>query len=182
MAFRRRASIRAELTDCSVLVRGLRSGAGRRLAGRERRAISRTTFERMSSLRPSVSGQPTLRERAGVTAASSAGPAVPAAVSATQQQPPPASAEQETVFWQSIANSTDPADFEAYLDVFPNGVFRRLAENRLRSLWSPTNASSSSGGGVGSPGSGTRETGAGGAAFGGAGNVDASRRAGDRFP
>jgi hypothetical protein len=31
-------------------------------------------------------------------------------------------------------NSTNPGDFEAYLDVFPNGLFRRLAENRLETL------------------------------------------------
>ena len=47
---------------------------------------------------------------------------------------PTASAEQETVFWQSIVNSTNPADFEAYLEQFPNGVFRRLAENQLSTL------------------------------------------------
>ena len=31
-------------------------------------------------------------------------------------------------------NSTNPADFEAYLEVFPNGLFRRLAQNRLDTL------------------------------------------------
>ncbi len=40
-------------------------------------------------------------------------------------------AQQETVFWQSIQGSTDPADFEAYLELFPNGTFSRLARNRL---------------------------------------------------
>ena len=162
-----------------------RSAIRRWQTSRGSRATGYLDASSVSSLRPSVSGQPTLRERTGVAAASSAVVSTPAAVSAAQQQPPPASAEQETVFWQSIANSTDPADFEAYLEVFPNGVFRRLAENRLRSLRSPTNAASSTGGGpvggLGSPASGTRVTGAGGAAFGGAGNVDASRRAGDVF-
>ena len=46
----------------------------------------------------------------------------------------PASPEFELVFWQSIANSTDPADFEAYLAQFPNGVFAALARNRLTAL------------------------------------------------
>ena len=50
---------------------------------------------------------------------------------------PTASAEQETVFWQSIVESTNPADFEAYLAQFPNGVFRALAENRLAALRTP---------------------------------------------
>ena len=43
-------------------------------------------------------------------------------------------AHQETVFWQSIANSEDPADFQAYLGQFPNGVYARLATNRLAVL------------------------------------------------
>ena len=44
---------------------------------------------------------------------------------------PTATPEQENLFWQSIVNSTNPADFEAYLEQFPNGVFRLLAQNRL---------------------------------------------------
>ena len=99
----------------------------------------------VASLRPSVSGQPTFREREPVAAVSPVGvsAAPPAAGGvAQQQQASPSSAEQENLFWQSIANSTDPADFEAYLEVFPNGVFRRLAENRLRSLRSPPAAAS----------------------------------------
>ena len=49
-----------------------------------------------------------------------------------------ATPEQENLFWQSIVNSTNPADFEAYLEQFPNGVFRALAENRLAELRAPT--------------------------------------------
>ena len=41
---------------------------------------------------------------------------------------------QETVFWQSISNSADPADFQAYLEEFPNGTFARLARNRVAAL------------------------------------------------
>ena len=33
-----------------------------------------------------------------------------------------AATQQETVFWQSIQNSTDPAMFEAYLQRYPNGA------------------------------------------------------------
>ena len=40
----------------------------------------------------------------------------------------------EVVFWQSVQDSTNPADFEAYLRRFPNGVFSELAQNRLGSL------------------------------------------------
>ena len=43
-------------------------------------------------------------------------------------------AQQENLFWQSIAASEDPADFRAYLQQFPNGVFALLARNRLAAL------------------------------------------------
>ena len=53
---------------------------------------------------------------------------------AAQETVPVATPEQENIFWQSIVDSTDPADFESYLQQFPNGVFRPLAQNRLRAL------------------------------------------------
>ena len=56
---------------------------------------------------------------------------------------PPAAAaspQQETVFWQSIADSSDPADFEAYLQLFANGTFAPLARNRLAALRGPADA------------------------------------------
>ena len=40
----------------------------------------------------------------------------------------------EQMFWQSVKDSTDPADFEAYLAQYPNGTFVTLARNRLRKL------------------------------------------------
>ena len=83
---------------------------------------------------------------------------------------PPASAELDGLFWQSIMNSTNLADFEAYLQQFPTGVFRTLAENRLATLRGPTGATAPApGAGVGvagSPGAGRPVTGAT-AAFGG---------------
>ena len=63
-------------------------------------------------------------------AVGAAPPAAPGGFAAS----PPASAEFEIVFWQSIANSTNAADFEAYLAQFPNGGFRVLAQNRLTTL------------------------------------------------
>ena len=50
------------------------------------------------------------------------------------QPPESPGSEVELVFWQSIANSTNPAEFEAYLAQFPNGVFRTLAAARLEAL------------------------------------------------
>jgi hypothetical protein len=40
----------------------------------------------------------------------------------------------EIAFWNSIAQSSDPADFQAYLAQFPNGAFVALAKNRLARL------------------------------------------------
>ena len=40
----------------------------------------------------------------------------------------------ERVFWESIKDSTDPADFEAYLESFPGGTYEVLARNRLTQL------------------------------------------------
>ena len=138
----------------------------------------------VASLRPSVAGQPTFREREAAAAASSAPSAASLVAPAVQQQPPPASAELEGLFWQSIMNSTNPVEFEAYLAQFPNGVFRALAEARLAALRAPANGASAAAGrpavGAGSPVSGSRVSVAGGASFGGAA-VDAPRRPGDVF-
>lgn len=43
----------------------------------------------------------------------------------------------EVVFWQSIQQSRDPADFEAYLVTYPNGTFAPLARNHLSRLTPP---------------------------------------------
>ena len=40
----------------------------------------------------------------------------------------------EIVFWQSVANSKNPADYEAYLQQFPEGVFASLARLRLKDV------------------------------------------------
>jgi hypothetical protein len=60
----------------------------------------------------------------------STGPAAPTADSA-------ASAHDQAIdlaFWETIKDSTNPANFEAYLQQFPNGAFTRLARVRLAEL------------------------------------------------
>ena len=47
---------------------------------------------------------------------------------------PPVVEQQETLFWQSIAESDVAADFQAYLELFPRSTFARLAQNRLAAL------------------------------------------------
>ena len=81
----------------------------------------------------------------------------------------------EVVFWQSIVNSTNPADFEAYLEQFPNGVFVALARNRLAAL------RGSEGGGVRATASGSRVSGAPAPASGAVAGADARPRAGAMF-
>ena len=43
-------------------------------------------------------------------------------------------AVKELLFWASVKDSKDPADFEAYLKTYPNGTYVTLAHNRLRQL------------------------------------------------
>jgi tetratricopeptide (TPR) repeat protein len=40
----------------------------------------------------------------------------------------------ELAFWNSIMNSNNPADYEAYLEQYPTGSFAALAKNRLKTL------------------------------------------------
>jgi|GEM_PF-2023187 len=47
----------------------------------------------------------------------------------------------EVVFWESVRDSGDPADFEAYLGRYPDGTFAALARNRLDELHAPGPAS-----------------------------------------
>jgi uncharacterized protein YgiM (DUF1202 family) len=61
-------------------------------------------------------------------------PAPPAPAPVAAAPPTIFGATDEQLFWQSIQTSTDPEDFRAYLESFPDGVFARLARNRLNAL------------------------------------------------
>ena len=136
-----------------------------------------------AALRPSPAGQPTFPgpEPGGAVGAPPAAPAAPPAVSAAQPPPPAAGPEVELVFWQTIADSTNPAEFEAYLRRFPNGMFSDLAQIRLEALRAGSASAGRPAGGAASPASGSRVpgAGAGGTAFGA--GADAPRRPGDVF-
>ncbi|MDQ1559383.1 MAG: hypothetical protein QOD32_2443 [Pyrinomonadaceae bacterium] len=67
------------------------------------------------------------------TAASAA--SAPATAPATGRTFDPAAVELS--FWESIKNSSDPEDFKAYLDKYPNGVFAALARRRAATKSSP---------------------------------------------
>jgi len=57
-------------------------------------------------------------------------PAPPVAAAA----PPKADASQETLFWESVRASNNPAELRAYLDKYPQGTFAALARARLDAL------------------------------------------------
>ena len=42
--------------------------------------------------------------------------------------------DKDTIFWQAIQNSKDPADYQAYLESYPGGGFATLAKKRFASL------------------------------------------------
>ena len=48
--------------------------------------------------------------------------------------PPPERQSREELFWESAQRSNLLADYEAYLDAFPNGFFAQMAKNRIAIL------------------------------------------------
>ena len=52
---------------------------------------------------------------------------------AASLRPPRATATQvEVILWKSIENSSNPSDFQSYLDQYPNGAFTSLAQSKLQ--------------------------------------------------
>ena len=47
-------------------------------------------------------------------------------------------AERELLFWESVKDSSNPADFAAYLEQYPGGMFEALARNRMREMEEPS--------------------------------------------
>ena len=78
-------------------------------------------------------------------------------VAAGAQSP---TATQENLFWLSIMDSTNSAEFEAYLEQFPTGAFRALAQVRLAALRASLGDRSAATGSRGPQTSGTRAGGA----------------------
>jgi hypothetical protein len=53
---------------------------------------------------------------------------------AAQGVPEGRAPDAELLFWQSIRESRDADDFNAYLKKYPNGQFADIAKNRLKAL------------------------------------------------
>lgn len=62
------------------------------------------------------------------TAEKASPPAAPAAISADPRR------SQEDLLWESAQHSNLAADYQAYLDAFPNGVFAQMAKNRIAAV------------------------------------------------
>jgi hypothetical protein len=58
-------------------------------------------------------------------------------IAIAERRLPDNSPDAEIAYWNSIKDSGNPANFRAYLDDYPQGRFRRLAENRLSELEGP---------------------------------------------
>ena len=56
---------------------------------------------------------------------------------ASASVPPPVSVDKEALFWQSIKESDDAENFQAYLDQYPTGSFAALARIKLKKLRKP---------------------------------------------
>ncbi|RXT52410.1 hypothetical protein B6S44_16655 [Bosea sp. Tri-44] len=67
-------------------------------------------------------------------AASTPAPVAAAPPAAAASAPGASSPGAETVFWESVRSSRNPADLRAYLARFPSGVFASLARNRLEEM------------------------------------------------
>ncbi|TDQ84048.1 putative caspase-like protein [Dongia mobilis] len=68
------------------------------------------------------------------TAAIAPQPAAPAAQAATAATAGQEAGESERLFWESIKDSSDPAEFEAYLAQYPNGHYSGLARLKVSRL------------------------------------------------
>ena len=79
-----------------------------------------------------LGGVPSDGRLAAAGGASGPAAAGPAAVAASGSSP--ALAQQETVFWESVRESANPAELEAYLARWPNGVYAPLARTRVAAL------------------------------------------------
>ena len=57
-----------------------------------------------------------------------------AGVATLQPQPAFAQSDAEIAFWNSIKDSKNAAEYQAYLQAFPSGVFAPLARLRVQQL------------------------------------------------
>jgi hypothetical protein len=92
--------------------------------------MSKPPHQQLSQTLNAEDGRPT-----AVAAAAASAPVASAPAPAAPSSPLVAStAGVEIMFWESIRQSTNRADFQAYLEQYPQGKFAALARNRLAGL------------------------------------------------
>src|SRR6185295_8274492 len=57
-----------------------------------------------------------------------------------QAKPEPKASDTELEFWRAIQSSTDAAEFEFYLEQFPEGTYAALARHKIARLKEPLEA------------------------------------------
>ena len=125
--WRRRATPRALRTGCSVRrrERPLRSWQTSRGA---------TATGYLDAADATALGVPVAGPAAVPSVAPTATVAAVAAPNSAASAPTAELTRAETVFWESMRESTSAADFEAYLARWPSGIYAPLATNRLAAL------------------------------------------------
>jgi adenylate cyclase len=101
------------------------------------RKMGRYAFEDLGEQSVKNIAQPIRAFRLHGLEAGTADPAVadpPLGLAATSTTAPSTPAPFELPFWDTIKESKDPAEFTAYLEQYPNGVFATLAEARRDAL------------------------------------------------
>lgn len=69
------------------------------------------------------------------SAANPPSPPAPVPAAASAPSPAPGGARSvEVAFWESVRDTKNPVELQAYLDQYPNGVFASLARTRLAAL------------------------------------------------
>jgi hypothetical protein len=109
-----------------------------------RASTNRAELEAYLAKYPEGTFAPLARARIDSLAAATAKAAPPAERKAEPRPPaapPPAAAapaksepSQEALFWESVRNSSNPAELRAYLDKYPQGTFAPLARARLEAI------------------------------------------------
>jgi hypothetical protein len=61
----------------------------------------------------------------------------PSPTALVEAKPPAATTQAEIVLWKSIENSRNLADFQAYVDQYPQGAFVNLAKNHITAILHP---------------------------------------------
>ncbi|HEY6967530.1 MAG TPA: serine/threonine-protein kinase, partial [Burkholderiales bacterium] len=96
------------------------------------KALAKKPGERYASAREFATD---LRAALGGNQPSATASLPPAA--APRSKPAPQASEAEVEFWKAIQNSTDAAEFEFYLEQFPEGTYAALARHKIARLSAP---------------------------------------------